>query len=151
VPVDTAREFIRTRLFDQKKYDLTVVGRYKFNKKLDLLSRVANTYLAHDFINLETKEVILPKNEFLTKEKIAILKQNRHFLLQELFDVKHNLENETDEEILTYKRDFQKKELYVKDNILNVRTGEVIFAKDTLVTAEVINHLRQNIQFLDEK
>lgn len=92
-----------------KKYDLTVVGRYKFNKKLDLLSRVANTYLAHDFINLETKEVILPKNEFLTKEKIAILKQNRHFLLQELFDVKHNLENETDEEILTYKRDFQKK------------------------------------------
>lgn len=39
----------------------------------------------------------------------------------------------------------------MKDNILNVRTGEVIFAKDTLVTAEVINHLRQNIQFLDEK
>ncbi|WP_349402144.1 DNA-directed RNA polymerase beta subunit [Candidatus Phytoplasma solani] len=151
VPFDTARDFIRTRLFDQKKYDLAIVGRYKFNKKLDALARAEKTYLVHDFINPETKEVIFPKHEFLTKEKIEILKQNRHFLLKELFDIQHNLENETDEEILTYKKDFQKKELYIKTNILNVRTGEVIFVKDTLVTPEVINYLRQNIQLLDEK
>ncbi|AGL90394.1 DNA-directed RNA polymerase subunit beta [Candidatus Phytoplasma australiense] len=151
VPVDTARDFIRKRLFDQKKYDLTTVGRYKFNKKLDVLARAEKTYLVHDFVNLETKEIILPKHTFLTKDKIEILRKNRHFLLQELFDAQHNLENETDEEILTYKKDPQSRELYIKTNILNFRTGEIIFPKDTLVTDEVIKRLRESIQLLDGK
>ncbi|GLH60272.1 DNA-directed RNA polymerase subunit beta [Paulownia witches'-broom phytoplasma] len=151
VPVDTARDFIRTRLFDQKKYDLAKVGRYKFNKKLDVLTRAENTYLACDFVNPETQEIIIAQDELLTKEKIAILKQNRHFLLQEIFDAKHNLENETDEEILAYKKDPQKNELFTKTNIINSRTGEVLVAKDTLVNDDIINHLRHNIHTLDEK
>ncbi len=43
VPADAAREFIRVRLFDKRRYDLAAVGRYKFNKKLDVLSRVIGT------------------------------------------------------------------------------------------------------------
>ncbi|MBS2126359.1 DNA-directed RNA polymerase subunit beta ['Fragaria x ananassa' phyllody phytoplasma] len=151
VPVDTAREFIRTRFFDQKKYDLAIVGRYKFNKKLDVLTRVENTYLVYDFIDPNTKKIILPKNELLTKEKLEILKKHRHFLLQELFDLKHNLENETDEEILSYKKDPKKEQLYLKKNIVNIRTGEILFTQGILITNEVINDLRKNIQALDEK
>ena len=33
VPADAAREFIRMRLFDRRRYDLAAVGRYKYNKK----------------------------------------------------------------------------------------------------------------------
>ena len=44
VPVDAAREFIRQRLFDPKRYDLASVGRYKLNKKLDVLARIRGTF-----------------------------------------------------------------------------------------------------------
>ena len=35
-----AKEFVRTRLFDQRRYDLEEVGRYKYKQKLDVVSRL---------------------------------------------------------------------------------------------------------------
>src|SRR5690554_4090940 len=43
VPAEEARRFIRQRLFDRRRYDLAAVGRFKFNKKLDVLSRAYGT------------------------------------------------------------------------------------------------------------
>ncbi len=48
--VEGARNFISSRLFDEKRYDLAKVGRYKVNKKLDVLDRVAGHILAEDII-----------------------------------------------------------------------------------------------------
>ena len=37
---DGARNYIASRLFDTRRYDLASVGRYKVNKKLDVMSRI---------------------------------------------------------------------------------------------------------------
>lgn len=56
---DTARKFIASRLFDVRRYDLADVGRYKVNKKLDVIARAVGYELANDIIDQHTGEVIL--------------------------------------------------------------------------------------------
>ena len=46
VPVDAAKEFVRMRLFERRRYDLAAVGRYKFNKKLDVCERLLGCKIA---------------------------------------------------------------------------------------------------------
>ena len=57
---DTARNYIASRLFDVRRYDLASVGRYKVNKKLDVVERAIGNKLRYDLIDKETGEVILP-------------------------------------------------------------------------------------------
>ena len=56
--VDSATTLINNLLFDAKRYDISKVGRFKFNKKLALSSRIKNKVLAKDVIDEETGEVI---------------------------------------------------------------------------------------------
>ena len=85
---DTARKFIASRLFEVRRYDLANVGRYKINKKLDVVARAVGHTLAEDIINPETGEMILAagteinykKNVLVNGEKIStydILDRNR--------------------------------------------------------------------------
>ena len=53
VPVEGARALIVQRLFDDRRYDLQKVGRYKYNLKLDVLSRARGLALAQDVIAKE--------------------------------------------------------------------------------------------------
>ena len=57
---DAARKFISGRLFDMRRYDLASVGRYKINKKLDVVNRAIGYHLAYDLVNKDTGELILP-------------------------------------------------------------------------------------------
>lgn len=66
---DTARKFIASRLFEVRRYDLASVGRYKLNKKLDVVARAIGHTLAEDIINPETGEVILPKDTEISYRK----------------------------------------------------------------------------------
>ncbi len=58
---DTARKFIASRLFEVRRYDLAKVGRYKVNKKLDVVERAVGYRLAEDVISKKTGEVLLAK------------------------------------------------------------------------------------------
>ena len=53
-------EIYRKPSFDVRRYDLASVGRYKVNKKLDVISRAIGYHLAEDLVNKDTGEVILP-------------------------------------------------------------------------------------------
>ena len=53
VPVDGARSLITQRLFDDNKYDLQKVGRFKYNMKLDVLQRAKGHQLAKDIVAKE--------------------------------------------------------------------------------------------------
>jgi DNA-directed RNA polymerase subunit beta len=85
---DTARKFIASRLFDVRRYDLADVGRYKVNKKLDVITRAVGHHLADDIIDPETGEVILPKgtlvdyNEDPAKNTVDILAAHRNAFRQ---------------------------------------------------------------------
>src|SRR5690625_6166596 len=47
-----------SRFFNQKRYNLTYVGRYKMNKKLDIKNRLLNQTLAETLVDKETGEVL---------------------------------------------------------------------------------------------
>ena len=71
--VDSAISLIDTLFFDAKRYDLSRVGRYKFNKKLAINLRIANQIAATDIINPSTGEIMVEqgnKIDRLTAEEI---------------------------------------------------------------------------------
>jgi len=58
----------RGLFFDSRRYDLAKVGRYKYNKKLDLSSRITNQIAFDNILNTETGEVIVEKGATITAE-----------------------------------------------------------------------------------
>ena len=66
--VDAARNLFNGLFFDNRRYDLSKVGRYKYNKKLSLSSRIANHVAYETIVNPETGEVIVEKDELITRE-----------------------------------------------------------------------------------
>ncbi len=73
--VDAARNLFNGLFFDERRYDLAKVGRYKFNKKLGLAERITNRIAFDDIIDPETGEVLVEKESQITKEQ-AIQIQN---------------------------------------------------------------------------
>ncbi len=66
--VDSAESLITSMFFDARRYDLAKVGRYKFNKKLALRSRVVGRVLAENVVSRVTGEVVAEKGTTITKE-----------------------------------------------------------------------------------
>ena len=66
--VDSAESLINSMFFDPRRYDLAKVGRYKFNKKLMLRTRVAGQILAEDVVSPLTGEVVAEKGTKITRE-----------------------------------------------------------------------------------
>ena len=56
--VENAESLIMSMFFDPRRYDLAKVGRYKFNKKLALRSRIRNQILAEDVVDPSTGEIL---------------------------------------------------------------------------------------------
>lgn len=73
--VDSAMSLIGSLFFDAKRYDLSRVGRYKFNKKLALHLRIANQISAQDIVNPATGEIVVQEGEKIDRDK-AIEIQN---------------------------------------------------------------------------
>ena len=48
--LDSSKNHIITRFFDEFRYDLAKVGRYKFNRKLNIVDRLLNQTLAEDIV-----------------------------------------------------------------------------------------------------
>ena len=71
--LDSAKNQLMTRFFETFRYDLAKVGRYKFNKKLDVCDRLYGCTLAEDV--KVGKDIIVPKNTFITKEVLIKLKE----------------------------------------------------------------------------
>ena len=67
--VDAARNLFNNLFFDPRRYDLSKVGRYKYNKKLDLSSRIAKQVAFDDIINSETGELIVEKDTVISEEQ----------------------------------------------------------------------------------
>ena len=64
--VESAEVLLNGLFFEPKRYDLAKVGRYKFNKKLSIATRITGHVLAADIVNQETGEIMLEKGEVIT-------------------------------------------------------------------------------------
>ncbi|MCY6371567.1 DNA-directed RNA polymerase subunit beta [Clostridium ganghwense] len=67
--VDSAVSLINSLFFDAKRYDLSRVGRYKFNKKLAISLRILNQIAAEDVVNPATGEILVQKGEVIDRDK----------------------------------------------------------------------------------
>ena len=66
--VDAARNLFNGLFYDNKRYDLAKVGRYKFNQKLALSTRIAGKVAAEDIVDNETGEVFVQVGEVISEE-----------------------------------------------------------------------------------
>ncbi len=66
--VNAAKTLLNNYFFDPKRYDIAQVGRYKFDKKLAIHSRIRGHVLAEDAVSVLTGEVLFEKGTVLTGE-----------------------------------------------------------------------------------
>ena len=66
--VEAARTLFDGMFFDNRRYDLAKVGRYKFNQKLSLAARIAGHIAYNDIMDQETGEVFVNAGEIISEE-----------------------------------------------------------------------------------
>ena len=66
--VDAAKNLFNGLFYDNRRYDLAKVGRYKFNQKLDLATRIKGKVSASDIMDAETGEVFVQAGEVISAE-----------------------------------------------------------------------------------
>ena len=66
---DSVRQHLHNLFFDPRRYDVVKVGRYKFNKKLNIAYRLPGCIAAQDIVDPSTGEVLVGKEEKISEEK----------------------------------------------------------------------------------
>ena len=87
--LDSAKNQLIVRFFDKFRYDLAKVGRYKFNKKLNVADRLLNCKLAQDIKN-EKGKVVAEAGTIVTKKVLETIRP----VLANGFGVKKTIINE---------------------------------------------------------
>lgn len=67
--VESAQTLINNLFFDPKRYDLSTVGRYKFNKKMAISNRITGKKLSRAISDPMTGEVLATPGEVITPER----------------------------------------------------------------------------------
>ena len=147
--VDSAVSLIDSLFFDAKRYDLSRVGRYKFNKKLAINLRIANQIAATDIVNPETGEILVEKNQKISRtlakeiqnlgiNSVDILVDDRIFRVIGNHFVK--LQNHVD---------FSIDDLNIKENVHFPTLKEILDAYST--EKEIKDAIKKNINRLIPK
>ncbi len=67
--VESAQTHIDGLFFDARRYDLSKVGRYKYNKKLSIVQRITGRTALKPVVNPLTGEILVEEGEVITREK----------------------------------------------------------------------------------
>ena len=67
--VETAQAHLEGLLFDAHRYDVSTVGRYKFNKKMDIWSRLSGQVLAEPVADPLTGEIVAMPGDLITRAR----------------------------------------------------------------------------------
>lgn len=73
--VDSALAHLNALFFDAKRYDLSKFGRYKYNKKLGIASRLAGHTLSRPVVNPLTGEILAEEGEMIRYDKACEIEQ----------------------------------------------------------------------------
>jgi len=66
--VESAYTLLNNYFFDARRYDIQPVGRYKFDKKLNIADRIVDHRLAEDAVSPITGEIVAEKGTVITRE-----------------------------------------------------------------------------------
>ena len=75
VTLESAQQHIDNLFFDPHRYDISRVGRYKYNKKLSMVNRLPGCKVAQPVISEYTGELLAEPGEVLTKQKALEIEQ----------------------------------------------------------------------------
>ncbi len=73
--VESAEGHLNGLFFDAKRYDLARFGRYKYNKKLGVSSRISGHYVSRPVADPSTGEILAEEGELITYEKAVKIEQ----------------------------------------------------------------------------
>ena len=122
--IDSAQSLFENMFFDDRRYDLAKVGRYKFNKKLGISARLEGNIPAEDIVDPMTGEILAEAGELLNRakaEKIEAAGVN-----QVLVKTDENYEHASENTIVignnftfvdAYELDFDMEELGFKEKV----------------------------------
>ena len=85
---DAARNLFDGLFFDNRRYDLAKVGRYKFNKKLCLATRITGQVAYDDIVDPSTGEVLAERNTRITAEAAEAIQDSGINIVDVLVDDK---------------------------------------------------------------
>ncbi len=71
----SAQSHLEGLFFEDRRYDLSRVGRYKYNKKLGIAERLRGFRLAETIINEQTGEILAEEGELISKAKAYEIQQ----------------------------------------------------------------------------
>ncbi|MCI5642932.1 MAG: DNA-directed RNA polymerase subunit beta [Peptoniphilus sp.] len=138
--IDSAQSLFENMFFDDRRYDLARVGRYKFNKKLGISARIENNITAEDIIDPMTGEILAEQGELLTREKAERIEAAG--VNQVLIKNDENFEHATENTIVignnftfvdAYGLDFDMEELGFKEKVYRPLFDELYeeYSEDT--------------------
>ena len=93
VPTEEAvRQHLKNLFFDPRRYDCAKVGRYKFNKRLNMGVRLPGVTAYEDIVN-EDGELLVKKGEVITLEQAKLIQNSGINVVYALVDgdVKHKI------------------------------------------------------------
>ena len=67
--VESATSLMNAMFFDMRRYDISAVGRYKYNKKLNIARRIVGRKLLETVTDPMTGEVLAEEGELLSRDK----------------------------------------------------------------------------------
>ncbi|MGE4354255.1 MAG: DNA-directed RNA polymerase subunit beta [Oscillospiraceae bacterium] len=71
--IDSAESLLDSLFFDRRRYDISTVGRYKFNKKLSLYPRIIGFMLARPACDPLTGEILVDAGTVVTREQAEMI------------------------------------------------------------------------------
>ena len=147
--LDSSKNQLIVRFFDKFRYDLAKVGRYKFNKKLNVLDRLLGNKIAQDI--KDGSEVIVKKGTVITTEILETIRplfENGYGM----HEVKINEELESHnmiQEVLVYSNDGTEKVLKVIGNDQSIDVKHLTIS-DIYASISYYMNLQYGVGNIDE-
>jgi DNA-directed RNA polymerase subunit beta len=123
VTLDNAREYLESQLFDQRRYDLERVGRYKLNQRLgidDMVPRKTRTVTKADIVKL-VERMILINNGVVEPDDIDHLGNRRVKTVGELIMNKLRIGLRRTERVVKERMSIRETEHLTPVNLVNIR------------------------------
>ena len=154
--VDSAVSHLYNLFFDPKRYDLARFGRYKFNKKLGLASRLAGHILSQPIVNPMTGEIMAEAGDFIDYEKAEEIQQAGvkvafvNVEVKETLNIEGEIVNKIEEkEVKIISNGMVDIKKYVDFDVEELGINELVsfdVLKEILETSETEDELKENIK-----
>ena len=121
--IENAREYLEQQMFDQRRYDLAPVGRYKLNQKLGLDDRIAITHRTitkWDIVNL-VRRMIMINNDLEMEDDIDHLGNRRIKTVGELIQNKLRIGMRRMERVIKERMSIRDKDQVSPVSLVNIR------------------------------